>query len=47
MYTPRKPNFLVATLPLLAVIGMAFMSTMYWDIGMLVPIIAGIWGVMI
>jgi NhaC family Na+:H+ antiporter len=42
MDTPRKPNFLIATLPLLTVIGMAFMSTKYWGIGMLIPIIAGI-----
>lgn len=42
MYTPRKPKFLIATLPLLTVIGMAFMSTKYWGIGMLLPIIAGI-----
>lgn len=42
MYTPRKPKFLIATLPLLTVIGMTFMSTKYWGIGMLLPIIAGI-----
>lgn len=42
MDIPRKPNFLIATLPLLTVIGMAFMSTKYWGIGMLIPIIAGI-----
>ncbi|WP_423059253.1 Na+/H+ antiporter NhaC [Brevibacterium linens] len=42
MYTPRKPNFVIATLPLLTVIGMAFMSTKFWGIGMLIPIIAGI-----
>ncbi|WP_087003618.1 Na+/H+ antiporter NhaC [Gulosibacter sp. 10] len=42
MSAPKQPPFLVATLPLLTLIGMAFMSTMYWKIGMLVPIIAGI-----
>lgn len=42
MYTPKKPNFIIATLPLLTLIGMAFMSTVYWGVGMLVPIITGI-----
>ena len=42
MCTPKKPNFLIATLPLLTLIGMAFMSTVYWGVGMLVPIITGI-----
>ncbi|GAA1942253.1 Na+/H+ antiporter NhaC [Brevibacterium antiquum] len=42
MYTPQKPNFIIATLPLLTLIGMAFMSTVYWGVGMLVPIITGI-----
>ncbi|WP_413334529.1 Na+/H+ antiporter NhaC [Brevibacterium sp. GP-SGM9] len=42
MYTPKKPNFIIATIPLLSLIFMAFMSTVYWGIGMLVPIIVGI-----
>lgn len=42
MHTYKRPHFLVALLPLLTLVGMAFMSTTYWDIGMLVPIIAGI-----
>lgn len=35
MYTPKKPNFIIATIPLLSLIFMAFMSTVYWGIGML------------
>src|SRR5699024_12004494 len=42
MYTPKKPNFIIATIPLLSLIFMAFMSTVYWGIGMLVPIIVAI-----
>src|SRR5699024_12520394 len=42
MYTPKKPNFIIATIPLLSLIFMAFMSTVYWGTGMLVPIIVGI-----
>lgn len=42
MYTPKKPNFIIATIPLLCLIFMAFMSTVYWGIGMLVPIVVGI-----
>lgn len=42
MYTPKKPNFMIATIPLLCLIFMAFMSTVYWGTGMLVPIIVGI-----
>lgn len=42
MHTRKRPHFLIAILPLLTLVGMAFMSTTYWGIGMLVPIIAGI-----
>lgn len=42
MHTYKKPHFMIAILPLLTLVGMAFMSTTNWGIGMIVPIISGV-----
>lgn len=42
MKTRKKLTVPIALLPLLALVSMALMSTMYWKIGMIIPIITGI-----